>query len=45
MRESARTEPKKAPTSRRPTLRESQGAATVPEWVAFLKLVQGTKTK
>lgn len=45
MRESARTELKQAPTSRWPTLRESLGAATVPEWVVFLKLAQGTKFK
>lgn len=45
MRESARTELKQAPTSRRPTLRESLGAATVPEWVVFLKLAQCTTLK
>lgn len=42
MRESARTELKQAPTSRRPILRESLGAAMVPGWVVFLKLAQGT---
>lgn len=42
MRKSVRTELKQAPTSRRPTLRESLGAATVPEWVVFLKLAQCT---
>lgn len=42
IRESARTEPKQAPSSRRPTPRKSHGAATAPERVVFLKLAQCT---
>lgn len=39
-RESARTEPKQAPTNRRPTPRESRGAATAPERVVFMNMAQ-----
>lgn len=42
IRESARTDPKQAPSSRRPTPRESQGPATAPERVVFLKQAQCT---
>lgn len=41
-RESARTESKKAPSSRRPTPRKSRDAATAPERVVFMNLAQCT---